>query len=121
MSVFIIKNPSSFFSHLVPLGTPAQLAPFIVLIELLSLTMRPFTLAVRLAANIIAGHLLIELTATAIIISEGVLIAHAVVLTALITLIILELRVAVIQRYVYTRLASLYLREVNVRNILSIR
>ena len=83
--------------------------------------MRPFTLAVRLAANIIAGHLLIELTATAMIISEEFLTAHSAVLLALVALITLELRVAVIQRYVYTRLASLYLREVNVENITFIK
>jgi F-type H+-transporting ATPase subunit a len=48
-------------AHLVPLGTPGALIPFIVLIETTRNVIRPGTLAVRLAANIIAGHLLLVL------------------------------------------------------------
>jgi len=46
-------------AHLVPLGTPGVLIPFIVFIELIRSIIRPLTLAVRLAANMVAGHLLI--------------------------------------------------------------
>jgi len=48
-------------AHLVPIGTPPILIPFIVLIELIRTIIRPLTLAVRLTANIIAGHLLLVL------------------------------------------------------------
>jgi len=50
-------------AHLVPKGTPVLLIPFIVLIELVRGVIRPFTLAVRLAANIVAGHLILVLVA----------------------------------------------------------
>ena len=52
-------NYNFFLSHLVPTGTPYVLIPFMVIIELISRVIRPLTLSVRLAANIVAGHLLI--------------------------------------------------------------
>ncbi|PNF21346.1 ATP synthase subunit a [Cryptotermes secundus] len=47
--------------HLVPQGTPTPLIPFIVCIKTIRNIIRPGTLAVRLTANIIAGHLLLTL------------------------------------------------------------
>ena len=57
----IILNINFFLSHLVPLGTPYPLIIFIVLIEIIRRIIRPLTLSVRLAANIVAGHLLMVL------------------------------------------------------------
>lgn len=54
-------NPSNFLAHLVPTGTPPLLIPFMVIIELVRRVIRPLTLAVRLAANMVAGHLLLVL------------------------------------------------------------
>ena len=56
-----VKAPNSMMAHLVPLGTPVALIPFMVLIELVRNFIRPLTLSVRLAANIVAGHLLLTL------------------------------------------------------------
>jgi len=55
----VINYFNTLCSHLTPQGTPSILIPFIVIIESISLIIRPITLAIRLTANIIAGHLLI--------------------------------------------------------------
>lgn len=106
-SVFYQYN--SIFTHLVPLGTPNILMPVIVIIETISNIIRPGTLAVRLAANIIAGHLLLTLLG-----SQGPNVSYTIVLfiiLSLLLLLLLELAVACIQSYVFTVLRSLYLRE----------
>nr|AMW67999.1 ATP synthase F0 subunit 6 [Inocellia fujiana] len=56
-----INNTNHMFTHLVPQGTPNVLMPFMVCIETISNIIRPGTLAIRLAANMIAGHLLLTL------------------------------------------------------------
>lgn len=98
------------FAHLVPQRTPVTLMPFIVLIETIRNVIRPGTLAVRLAANIIAGHLLITLlgnqTTVAGISLVGILLAVQVIL------LILESAVAIIQAYVFAVLSTLYSREI---------
>ena len=109
----IFNTPRLFLAHLVPKGTPVVLVPFIVVIELLRNFMRPFTLGIRLAANIVAGHLLLVLTSTPMYILS--FSALGVVLLGLFSLTILELAVSIIQRYVFIRLGSLYVREV--RNV----
>jgi F-type H+-transporting ATPase subunit a len=99
-----VKN---WFSHLVPTGTPIALIPFIVLIETVRLLIRPFTLAVRLSANMIAGHLLLSLIGGALAFSW----TGGVVIIAQTCLFILELAVAVLQAFVFATLLTLYSRE----------
>jgi len=107
----IVWNLGRFLAHLVPVGTPYILMPFIVLIEFIRNIIRPITLSVRLAANLVAGHLLITLIrAPAVSTSYSVLI---VLMLALYLLIVLESAVAFIQAYVFSILRTLYLREVN--------
>jgi F-type H+-transporting ATPase subunit a len=99
------------FAHLVPQGTPAVLIPFIVCIETIRNIIRPGTLAVRLTANIIAGHLLLTLLG-----NTGPGIASIIIRILLITqilLLVLESAVAIIQSYVFAVLRTLYSREVN--------
>lgn len=106
-SIFYQYN--SIFTHLVPLGTPNALMPVIVIIETVSNIIRPGTLAVRLAANMVAGHLLLTLLG-----SQGPNLSYTLVLfvmASLLLLLALELAVACIQSYVFTVLSSLYLRE----------
>nr|BAH03663.1 ATP synthase F0 subunit 6 [Loxodonta africana] len=99
-------------AHLLPQGTPMFLIPMIIIIETISLLIRPVTLAVRLTANITAGHLLIHLTGTATL---TLLSIHSMTITVtfvtVILLTILELAVALIQAYVFALLISLYLHE----------
>lgn len=103
----IIFQFKRIMAHLVPLGTPVALMPVMVLIETVRSVIRPLTLGIRLAANIIAGHLLLTLLG-----GQGRFnLALVVVMVALVTLLILECAVACIQSYVFTILRSLYLNE----------
>ena len=106
-----INNTQHIFIHIIPQGTPSILIPFIVLIETISNIIRPGTLAVRLTANIIAGHLLITLLRRTGNNISFYLIFFLIFIQIL--LIILESAVAIIQSYVIAILRTLYSREVN--------
>lgn len=110
-----IKNLRSFMAHLVPLGTPYILIPLIVLIELTRNVIRPITLAVRLAANIVAGHLLLTLIASPISPIAYSLTVNLLISVVLV-IILLENAVALIQAYVFRILSSLYIAETNTPN-----
>nr|UBN08927.1 ATP synthase F0 subunit 6 [Panesthia sloanei]UBN08940.1 ATP synthase F0 subunit 6 [Panesthia sloanei] len=106
-----INNTQHMFAHLVPQGTPPVLMPFMVCIETISNMIRPGTLAVRLAANMIAGHLLMTLLGnTGPFLSLSLL--NILIITQ-IALLILESAVAIIQSYVFAVLSTLYSSEVN--------
>lgn len=96
------------FTHLVPIGTPGILISFIVLIETIRNLIRPGSLAVRLTANMIAGHLLISLLGNN---TYGLMIIIYTIIIFII-LIVFELAVAFIQSYVFITLTTLYSREV---------
>ena len=83
-----------------------------VCIETISNVIRPGTLAVRLTANIIAGHLLLTLLGNTGPIASNYLIL-SLILTTQIALLVLESAVAIIQSYVFAVLRTLYSREVN--------
>nr|YP_009828728.1 ATP synthase F0 subunit 6 [Hemerobius japonicus]QJC58960.1 ATP synthase F0 subunit 6 [Hemerobius japonicus] len=106
-----INNTNHMFTHLVPQGTPSVLMPFMVCIETISNIIRPGTLAVRLAANMIAGHLLLTLLGSTGPSMNMILIN--VLLITQIALLTLESAVAIIQSYVFAVLSTLYSSEVN--------
>nr|YP_009369709.1 ATP synthase F0 subunit 6 [Pseudophyllus titan]ARO46865.1 ATP synthase F0 subunit 6 [Pseudophyllus titan] len=105
-----IKNTNHMFAHLMPQGTPPALMPFMVCIESISNIIRPGTLAIRLAANMIAGHLLLTLLG-----NTGPILTwlpmSALIMTQF-ALLLLESAVAIIQAYVFTILITLYASEV---------
>nr|YP_009387529.1 ATP synthase F0 subunit 6 [Nauphoeta cinerea]ARS88098.1 ATP synthase F0 subunit 6 [Nauphoeta cinerea]AVN67479.1 ATP synthase F0 subunit 6 [Nauphoeta cinerea] len=106
-----INNTQHMFAHLVPQGTPPVLMPFMVCIETISNLIRPGTLAVRLAANMIAGHLLLTLLGnTGPYLSASLL---TILISTQIALLVLESAVAIIQSYVFAVLSTLYSSEVN--------
>lgn len=105
-----INNTKHIFAHLVPQGTPAILIPFIVIIETIRNVIRPGTLAVRLSANIIAGHLLLTLLGNTGN-SLSIILISFLIITQLL-LLILESAVAIIQSYVFTILRTLYSSEI---------
>nr|YP_010511698.1 ATP synthase F0 subunit 6 [Palaeoagraecia brunnea]UXL83022.1 ATP synthase F0 subunit 6 [Palaeoagraecia brunnea] len=106
-----INHTQHMFAHLVPQGTPPILMPFMVCIETISNIIRPGTLAVRLAANMIAGHLLLTLLGnTGPLLSSSML---SFLILAQLALLTLECAVAIIQSYVFAILITLYSSEVN--------
>lgn len=106
-----INNTSNLLVHLVPSGTPGVLIPLIVIIETIRNLIRPLTLAVRLAANIIAGHLLISLLTGATPLTP--LVIKPILISAQLALESLEIAVAIIQAYVFSVLITLYTEETN--------
>nr|YP_009652929.1 ATP synthase F0 subunit 6 [Fucellia costalis]QCG69881.1 ATP synthase F0 subunit 6 [Fucellia costalis] len=106
-----INNTQHMFAHLVPQGTPAVLMPFMVCIETISNVIRPGTLAVRLTANMIAGHLLLTLLGNTGPGMPSILLGLLIVTQ--IALLVLESAVAMIQSYVFAVLSTLYSSEVN--------
>nr|YP_010500037.1 ATP synthase F0 subunit 6 [Cryptocephalus dimidiatipennis]UWV18201.1 ATP synthase F0 subunit 6 [Cryptocephalus dimidiatipennis] len=106
-----INNTTHMLAHLVPQGTPPILMPFMVCIETISNLIRPGTLAIRLSANMIAGHLLMTLLGNTG--SQLSLMMINLLIIIQIALIILESAVSIIQSYVFAILATLYSSEVN--------
>nr|YP_010397712.1 ATP synthase F0 subunit 6 [Rasbora beauforti]UQJ78872.1 ATP synthase F0 subunit 6 [Rasbora beauforti] len=110
--VGMLNQPTSSLGHLLPEGTPTPLIPVLVIIETISLFIRPLALGVRLTANLTAGHLLIQLISTAVFVLASMMPTVAfLTATILILLTILEIAVAMIQAYVFVLLLSLYLQE----------
>nr|ACV91767.1 ATPase 6 [Ramphastos tucanus tucanus]ACV91769.1 ATPase 6 [Ramphastos cuvieri]ACV91771.1 ATPase 6 [Ramphastos cuvieri] len=106
------NQPSISLGHLLPEGTPTPLIPALILIETTSLLIRPLALGVRLTANLTAGHLLIQLIATATSVLLPILPSISMLTTLILLLLtILEVAVAMIQAYVFVLLLSLYLQE----------
>nr|YP_009029560.1 ATP synthase F0 subunit 6 [Siganus puellus]AHB14403.1 ATP synthase F0 subunit 6 [Siganus puellus] len=106
------NQPTIALGHLLPEGTPTPLIPVLIIIETISLFIRPLALGVRLTANLTAGHLLIQLIATAAFVLLPLMPTVAILTTTLLFLLtLLEVAVAMIQAYVFVLLLSLYLQE----------
>nr|YP_009434636.1 ATP synthase F0 subunit 6 [Dolichovespula panda]ATF28543.1 ATP synthase F0 subunit 6 [Dolichovespula panda] len=109
MFFYWFKMTKLSFAHLVPLNTPTPLMMFMVLIETISNIIRPLTLAIRLSANMIAGHLLLCLLG-----STGQMLNMNLMMFLILSqilLFMLELAVSIIQSYVFMTLISLYSNE----------
>nr|YP_009108181.1 ATP synthase F0 subunit 6 [Ponticola kessleri]AIU56473.1 ATP synthase F0 subunit 6 [Ponticola kessleri] len=106
------NQPTAALGHLLPEGTPAPLIPILIIIETISLFIRPLALGVRLTANLTAGHLLMQLIAAAAFVLLSIMPTVAFLTTIVLFLLtILEVAVAMIQAYVFVLLMSLYLQE----------
>nr|ALU86523.1 ATP synthase F0 subunit 6 [Rastrelliger kanagurta] len=106
------NQPTESLGHLLPEGTPTLLIPVLIIIETISHFIRPLALGVRLTANLTAGHLLIQLIATAAAVLLPLMPTVAILTGILLFLLtLLEVAVAMIQAYVFVLLLSLYLQE----------
>jgi ATP synthase subunit 6 len=104
-----------FLKIFLPSGAPLILAPLLIIIEGISYFARVISLAVRLTANMMAGHTLlkiISLFAWKMVLAGGLLsIAASIPLISLFLLIGLELAIAILQAYVFTVLTCAYLND----------
>nr|YP_010154768.1 ATP synthase F0 subunit 6 [Amegilla calceifera]QQX28003.1 ATP synthase F0 subunit 6 [Amegilla calceifera] len=106
----ILNSPMQILIHMLPMNTPSFLMNFMVLIEFLSNLIRPLTLAIRLTANLVSGHLLLILLGWFAGSSEGQVITLCLVVAQFI-LVMLELFMSFIQAYVFSLLSLLYFVE----------
>ena len=127
VGVGIYTQGLHFFAMFLPKGTPWWLAPLIVPLELISFLARPLTLAVRLAANMVAGHVLLKIFAGFCVMLLGLAHAETAELTwgslaltspaailpfaLLVALTGLEVFVALLQAYIFTVLTLVYLND----------
>jgi F-type H+-transporting ATPase subunit a len=104
-----------FFAYFFPPGAPKVLAPLIIPVEVISYLSRPLSLAVRLFANMVAGHVMLKVFATFVVMmaSAGTIgvIGAAGPLALNVILIGFELLVAFLQAYVFAILTCIYLHD----------
>jgi ATP synthase subunit 6 len=95
-----------------PSGAPLFLAPFLMVIEIISNFSRPIALGMRLAANITAGHIILSILANFSIKFLLITASYAIMPIFIITFMtLLELGVLIIQAYVFVLLITIYLRD----------
>lgn len=99
-------NLNNYLSHFQPIGSPAPLNPFLCLIELVRNLVRPITLAVRLAANLRTGHIMLTLLGTAFTKASLIMLPIILILGTFYT--IFEIAICIIQTYIFTLLPTLY-------------
>jgi F-type H+-transporting ATPase subunit a len=109
------RNGFKFLKLFVPKGVPIYILPTIVVIEVLSFVSRPISHSVRLFANMLAGHITLQVFAGFIIMLAGFGIAGwfgaAIPLLLVIMLTALEFLVAFLQAYVFAILTCIYLND----------
>jgi len=113
--VGVIRNGFQFFTLFVPPGVPLWLCPIIVPLEIMSFLARPVTLAVRLFANMMAGHLILKVFAgfSVAMLSLGVggFVAGLVPMFFNVIFIAFEILIALLHAYVFTVLSCIYLKD----------
>lgn len=97
-----------YFKGLVPHGIPMWLLPLMIPVEILGLFTKPFALAIRLFANMIAGHTVI-LALIGLIFFMGTIFIAPVSVAFAVFIYLLEILVALIQAYIFTMLTSLFI------------
>lgn len=105
----MIQNGAfGYYKGLIPHGIPMWLLPIMIVVEFLGLFTKPFALAVRLFANMTAGHVVIFALIGLIFILKTYFVAPVSVAFALF-IFLLEILVALIQAYIFTVLSSIFI------------
>jgi F-type H+-transporting ATPase subunit a len=110
------RNGLKFFGLFVPHGIPIYILPLIVFIEVLSFLSRPISHSVRLFANMLAGHITLQVFASFIILLGGALgvlgwVGGILPFAMIVILMALEMLVAFLQAYVFAILTCIYLND----------
>lgn len=109
--IAIFKHGIGKFLHFfLPEGTPIVMAPLLFVIEFFSYLSRPVSLSIRLAANMMAGHVTMKVIA-GLIITFGMIIGISSMFPLLLFLTGFEIAIAVIQAYIFTILTCVYLND----------
>lgn len=106
--ITLTKKKLGFFKIFLPAGTPLWLSPLLFVLELFSYLVRPVSLSVRLAANMIAGHVMLDVIAFFVIMMG---IFGVLPFTFLSILMVFELFVAFLQAYIFSVFACVYINE----------
>jgi F-type H+-transporting ATPase subunit a len=97
-----------YFRGLIPHGVPVFLVPIMIVVEFLGLLSKPFALAIRLFANMTAGHIVIYALISLLFVMQSYFWAGLVVPMALF-IYGLEILVALLQAYIFTMLSGLFI------------
>ena len=113
--VALMRHGLHFFSYFFPKGVPIFLAPLIVPLEIISYLTRPVSLAIRLFGNMVAGHVMLVVLASFVVMmgSAGALgiVGAAAPLALNVAFMGFELLVAALQAYVFAILTCIYLHD----------
>jgi len=106
--VGLVKHGLHFFSLFLPKGVPIALAPLLIPIEIISYLARPVSLALRLFANLTAGHTMLKVFGSFVVMLG---LAGIAPLLVIVLLYGLETLIAFLQAYVFTILTCIYLND----------
>lgn len=113
--VALALHGTKFFGYFFPEGAPVWLAPIIIPVEIVSYLSRPVSLSIRLFANMVAGHVMLKVFATFVVLLGGLGAVGPLVavlpLTVNVALVGFEVLVAFLQAYVFAILTSIYLHD----------
>jgi len=108
----IMIQKVAFINTFIPSGAPKVLLPFLVAIEFISYISRPFSLGIRLFANLMSGHALLAILANfALAISKKSFIIFLIPFLLISMIVGLEMMIAVLQAYVFTVLGCIYVND----------
>jgi len=114
-AVALILHGKKFFGYFFPEGAPLWLAPLIVPVEIVTYLSRPVSLSIRLFANMVAGHVMLKVFATFIVLLGGFGVVGPFIavmpLAVNVALVGFEILVAFLQAYVFTILTCIYLHD----------
>jgi ATP synthase subunit 6 len=110
--VGILIQKAKFVDTFIPAGAPKILKPFLIVVEIISYFSRPFSLGIRLFANMMAGHTLLAILANfTFVISKKNFIISLIPFFLIVAIVGLEAMIAGLQAYVFTVLVCIYLND----------